>query len=106
MFLSIDKPGVFPSLKYFSEKGASVEEKIVLFVYFMKTNQFESDIMKNIYNRFERNFSFSEKELKVVLNRIEETFNSHMASISNLFNFPSIEEYRGIEKMIPGISIR
>lgn len=97
MFLSLDKPGVFPSQKYFFEKGASRKEKFVLFVYFIKTNQFQTKIMQNIYERFEKNHSLSDKELKVVLNRVEETFNSHTASITHLFKFPSLTEFQDIQ---------
>jgi len=67
MFLALDNPGVFPSKKYFFEKGASPKEKI--------------------------------------MNRVEETYNTNLASISHLFSFPSIEEFKEIEKDLPEIYI-
>jgi hypothetical protein len=91
----MDKQGIFPSQKYFSEKGSSFEEKIILLEYFISTKQIEKQIVCEIFNLLKLNGikQMSTKQIRLLYYSIEETHNKELSSATHLYVFPNKIQY-------------
>jgi hypothetical protein len=96
--ISIDKPGIFPSQKYFSEKNSDFYQKLVLLDYFIHTKQIETKIVLDIYSIFKNQGIkiLSANQLKVLIHKVEETY----GCLKHLYRFPNLEQYKYHEKLL------